>query len=257
MRVVRNFCLYRRRGVPAAFVPDERLFPPEHQVIRPHLFTEAEVLRLLDLVKALPPARTSPVRRDNLHLAIVILYTTGLRLGELVRLTLRDYDPRSQTLLIRDSEFHKSRLVPLSMDGVGEIDRYLAVRQIRQLAISPDSPLLWHYTRRGTAYTCAGLGHAMRPILRAAQSKRRPGVCPAFMTFVTPLRSRRCCAGTAPVSTSMPSCHCWQTYMGHVSIVSTEYYLQFVEPLATLASERFARHCGALVTSAPSGGGVR
>jgi integrase/recombinase XerD len=32
------------------------------------------------------------------------------------------------------------------------------------------------------------------------------------------------------------------TYMGHVSIVSTEYYLQFVEPLATLASERFARY---------------
>jgi hypothetical protein len=35
MRVVRNFCVYRGRGVPAAFVPDERLFPPEHQVIRP------------------------------------------------------------------------------------------------------------------------------------------------------------------------------------------------------------------------------
>jgi integrase/recombinase XerD len=46
------------------------------------------------------------------------------------------------------------------------------------------------------------------------------------------------------------------TYMGHVSIVSTEYYLQFVEPLATLASERFARQCGALVT-APAHGGAR
>jgi integrase/recombinase XerD len=90
MRVVRNFCLYRRRGVPTAFVPDKRLFPPEHQVVRPHLFTEAEVLRLLDLVNALPPAPTSPLRRENLHLAIVILYTTGLRLGELVRLVLRD-----------------------------------------------------------------------------------------------------------------------------------------------------------------------
>ena len=81
MQVVRNFCLYRRRGLPEAFVPDERLFPSEHQVIRPHLFTEAEVLRLLELVAALPPAPTSPLRRENLRLAIVILYTTGLRLG--------------------------------------------------------------------------------------------------------------------------------------------------------------------------------
>jgi integrase/recombinase XerD len=168
MQVVLNFCRYKRRRVPAAFLPDERLFPPDHQVVRPHLFTEAEVLRLLDLVNALPHAPTSPLRRENLHLAIVILYMTGLRLGELVRLTVGDYDPPSQTLLIRDSKFHKSRLVPLSTDGAREVDGYLAVRRTRQLAISPDSPLLWHHTRRGTAYTCAGLGNAMRPLLRAA-----------------------------------------------------------------------------------------
>jgi len=47
------------------------------------------------------------------------------------------------------------------------------------------------------------------------------------------------------------------TYLGHVSIVSTEYYLQFVEPLATLASERFARQCGALVTAPAARGGAR
>jgi integrase/recombinase XerD len=142
MQVVRNFCLYRRRHMPAAFVPNDRLFPPEHQVIRPHLFTEAEVLRVLDLVNALPPAPTSPLRRQNLRLAIVILYTTGLRLGELVRLVLGDYDPRARTLLIRDSKFHKSRLVPLSLDSASEFDRYLSIRRTRQLAVSPDSALL-------------------------------------------------------------------------------------------------------------------
>jgi integrase/recombinase XerD len=60
------------------------------------------------------------------------------------------------------------------------------------------------------------------------------------------------CAG-ADVNVKLPLL---ATYMGHVSIVSTEYYLQFVEPLATFASERFARHCGALVT-APVRGGAR
>jgi integrase/recombinase XerD len=37
------------------------------------------------------------------------------------------------------------------------------------------------------------------------------------------------------------------TYMGHVSIVSTAYYLAFVEPLRALASARFAQRCGALI----------
>jgi integrase/recombinase XerD len=47
------------------------------------------------------------------------------------------------------------------------------------------------------------------------------------------------------------------TYMGHVSIVSTAYYLQFVEPLAAAASERFASHCGALVTTRLTHGDAR
>ena len=81
MREVRNFCLYRRRYEAAGFLPDLRLFPPRHQVVRPHLFTNAEVLRLLSAINALPAAPTSPFRRENLRLAIVLLYTTGLRQG--------------------------------------------------------------------------------------------------------------------------------------------------------------------------------
>jgi non-ribosomal peptide synthetase component F len=36
----------------------------------------------------------------------------------------------------------------------------------------------------------------------------------AFMTFVTPLRSRRCCVGTAPAPMSTPSCRCWRLTWG-------------------------------------------
>ena len=46
-------------------------------------------------------------------------------------------------------------------------------------------------------------------------------------------------------------------YMGHVSIVSTAYYLQFVEPLATVASARFADHCGELIMGPTGAGGAR
>src|ERR1700730_2816253 len=72
MRVVRNFCLYRRRSEPARFLPDARLFPPLHQVVRPHLFTNEEVVRLLAIISELPAARTSPFRRENLRLAVAL-----------------------------------------------------------------------------------------------------------------------------------------------------------------------------------------
>ena len=46
-------------------------------------------------------------------------------------------------------------------------------------------------------------------------------------------------------------------YMGHVSIVSTAHYLQFIDPLAAAASSRFADHCGDLVTGPATAGGAR
>jgi len=168
------------------------------------------------------------------------LYTTGLRLGELVRLKWRDYDPHERTLLIRDSKFHKSRLVPVSVDSAREVDQHLAVRRIRQLAVSPDSALLWHHTRRGTAHTGTGLSHAIRPRLRAAQICTETGRVPRLHdfrhTFAIQALLRWYRAG-ADVDAKLPLL---ATYMGHVSIVSTEYYLQFVEPLATFASTPFA-----------------
>lgn len=38
------------------------------------------------------------------------------------------------------------------------------------------------------------------------------------------------------------------TYLGHVSIVSTQRYLHFIEDVAASASARFAQRCGRLVT---------
>jgi hypothetical protein len=41
-------------------------------------------------------------------------------------------------------------------------------------------------------------------------------------------------------------------YMGHVSIVSTAYYLHFIPEIATLASNRFARRFSHLIDSGGS-----
>ncbi len=45
------------------------------------------------------------------------------------------------------------------------------------------------------------------------------------------------------------------TYMGHVSIVSTERYLHFVDELAVHASDRFNAHYGDVIVALPKGQG--
>jgi hypothetical protein len=76
------------------------------------------------------------------------------------------------------------------------------------------------------------------------------------MIFAIHSHSKHCCDGIAvvDVQAKLPLL---ATYMGHVSIASTEYYLKFVEPLGVSASDRFARHCGDLVTTRISTGGER
>lgn len=123
MRIVRNFCLYRQRTCPNSFVPNADLFPARHQAIRPYVFSDRDIMQLLRTCTMLSPTPRSPLRPHVYRLAVVLLYTTGLRRGELIRLTLTDYDSRTRTLHVRESKFHKSRYVPLSYDANQEIQR--------------------------------------------------------------------------------------------------------------------------------------
>jgi integrase/recombinase XerD len=254
MRHVRNLCLYGQRREPVCFVPDERLFPPLHQKIRPHIFTDAQVVQLLAVARTLTRTPNSPLCPENTRLAIVLLYTTGLRRGELVRLTVGDYDPHQRILVIRESKFHKSRLVPLSADASREIDHLLEIRRRQRFPVGADSPLLWHRSRN---YSGGGIGETMRALFGKAGIRTSSGRLPRTHDFrhgfALAVLLRWYSAGV-DVQTKLPSL---ATYMGHVSIVSTAYYLQFVEPLAAAASARFAKHCGALITLERTSGGAR
>ena len=247
MRMVRNLCLYRRRSEPGCFVPDSSQFPLSHQPLSPHIFSEAEIARLVHAAGSLAPAPRAPLRSQAFRLAIVLLYTTGMRRGEIVRLTLGDYDPGECTLLIRESKFHKSRLLPLSRDGVREINGYLEARRTHQRSVAAEQPLLWNPYHGGNGYSESGFAQVMRALFRAAQIYTATGALPRVHdirhTFAVHALVRWYRSGV-DVGAKLPFL---AAYMGHVSIASTEYYLHFVDELAAAASDRFAWHCGALV----------
>jgi integrase/recombinase XerD len=253
MRVVRNLCLYRRRTEPSCFVPDEALFPTPHQYVKPYIFTEAEIARLLSVTRQLLVRPSYPLRQQAFRLALVLLYTTGLRRGELLRMSLADYDRNAQTLLVRASKFHKSRYLPLASDACQEVERYLRARRAHEGAGSPDAPLLWNGSSTGRSYTGVGFGRVFRMLLRMAAIHKPNGLLPRVHdvrhSFAVNALLRWYRSGT-DVQAKLPLL---ATYMGHVSIASTLHYLSFIEPLATCASARFAECYGAAITSLPRG----
>jgi site-specific recombinase XerD len=96
------------RGVP---------LPKRHGLPRP--LGERAVARML----ATPKRGSVYGVRDRALLEL--LYGTGLRLSECVRLDLRDLDLDSGTLLVRDGKGKKDRYVPLAGEALRAVDRYL------------------------------------------------------------------------------------------------------------------------------------
>ena len=252
MRVVRNLCIYRQRTSPGCFSPDPSQFPPLHQPIRPHIFTEAEILGLLRVADALVPTAAAPLRPRAFRLAVVLLYTTGMRRGEILRLTVADYDHREGSLLVRESKFHKSRLLPLSSDGVREVEGYLEAHRGCGLPLSAEQPLFWNRRRGGKAYTEGGFRQGVRLLLRGAGIRTATGKLPRVHdfrhTFAVHALLRWYRAGV-DVQTKLPYL---AAYMGHVSIASTQYYLRFIDEVVGTAADLFARRYSALVTALPA-----
>lgn len=239
--VVRKFCLYRQRTEPRCFVPAP-VFTKARPYIEPVLITEAQIASMLDVAHGLRKSSTSPLRSAVMRFAIVLLYTAGLRRGEIVRLRLADVDEQTGVLRISESKFHRSRLVPLSRDAHRELRQYLRRRLVEPYDRRPVAPLLCntHYgSCRG--YTGAGLAQGLTKIFVQADVRdaegRRPRVHDARHSFALQALAR-CYRRGDDVQTQLPRL---ALYMGHVSIVSTAYYLRFIPEIARLASERFGK----------------
>lgn len=247
MLEVHAFCLYRRRTEPECFLPDPRTFPPYHQRIRPHIFTESEVARLLDAASRLNRNLSTPLRPELTRLAIVLLFTTGIRRGELLNLVEGDYNRQQATLHIRATKFYKARLLPIHEGIADEIDTYLCARARLKLPSSPSTPLIWNAIRGGRAYTGTGLSYCIKPLLEECGIKASNGFTPRIHdfrhSFAVNALLRWYRAGT-DVDAKLPLL---ATYLGHGSALSTHHYLHFIEPMRVAASERFARLYGTLV----------
>lgn len=211
MLVVRKFCLYLRRSRPHSFVPDPLTFPSNHQQPTPYIFSESDIARILSATQHLCTYRRCPLRSQTLRIAILLLYTTGLRRGELLRLKLGDFNSAEATLLIQDTKFHKSRIIPLSPSVAAEIEGYLTLRHENRLPLEITSPLVWNQSGgpEGRGYTATGLASNWTGLCLSLGILTRKGRPPRIHdSQATHLRSMFCSGGIRQGRMSRPSFPC-------------------------------------------------
>ena len=238
-RAVYNFCHYRRRRDADCFLPDpDSLARPGPRPL-PIIIERAQIVQLLHYVSMLRPKSHETLRPAILRMAIILLYTTGLRRGELVRLTLADVDTQRGVFFIRESKCHKSRWVPLSSSVCVELRTFINLRRQAGIDSRNNSPLICK--SRGGAYSNDGFCNSVKTVLIAADIKDHRGYYPRVQDFrhsfaVTALL--RWYENNADVQVNLPKL---ALYMGHVSIISTAYYLRWMPAVIAHASKRFER----------------
>lgn len=127
---LRSFFKYLRRRNLVASNPALAIVTPRAGTRLPQYLDEQAVTELLTL-----PDRTT--RKGRCEAAILeFFYGTGIRLGELVRLTVGDLDARNGTVRIR-GKGRKERIVPVGRKALEAVSEHLRDRGTQE----PSSPL--------------------------------------------------------------------------------------------------------------------
>lgn len=237
--VVRQLCLFRRRSDPYGFVPDHAVAPVKESVFVPYIFSHEEVLALVN-------AATQHEGRNMwgamLRALTLVLYCTGMRLGEAVRLHLLDVDLRTAVLTVQPSK-GRSRILPIRDDLVAELRQYLQQRAEILATNDAVDPAALFIRRDGSALTVRSASLALRCLLRdlgLKPSRGRAGARPyEFRHAFAVHRLTAWAVEGTDVHLKLP----WlSAYLGHQNILGTEVYLKATPELLELASQRFEKH---------------
>jgi integrase/recombinase XerD len=237
--VVRQLCLYRRRRDPSSYVPEHALAPVKESVFLPYIFSHDEVRRIL-VAAGSHDGRF--IWALMLRTLILLLYCTGLRLGEAVRLHMSDIDLDGGTLMIQRSK-GRSRIVAIRPDLIAELRSYTTVRQRLLRQRRRADPTTFFLRLDASPLTIPSASNAIRRLLRQLGIKPaggRVGARPYEFRHAFAVHRLMAWANDGvDIHTRLPLL---SAYLGHQNIIGTEVYLRATPQLLELASTRFEQY---------------
>lgn len=235
LAAVRQFCLFRQRYEPGGFVPDGEWGPQTGQSqFLPCPLGPRQVAELIGRTREL---QDLPLRRSGMRALICVRDSTGLRLGEALRLRWADIDQQARCFFIRMSK-GRSRWVPFRADLRKAIEKYAQDRR-RYVGESPESFLFCRAD--GSAYSLLSASGTIRQLMRPAgfqPAQGRVGPRPHDLRHgFARERLRLWYQSGADRRRRLPDL---SVYLGHQNLLGTEVYLKATPELLVVASRRMA-----------------
>ena len=232
LSVVRGFARYLAFVDERTEVPPADLLPEGSHRASPYLYSEAEVCSLMAAAGVFP----SPLRKATFSTIVGLLYVSGMRVGEALRLDRDDVDLEACFVLVRRSKFNKSRELPVHTSTALALRSYAELRD--SVFPCPRSDAFF-VSLAGTRLLYCNFHFAFLAMVSAAGLSRRSRACRprphdlrhsfAVSTLVAWYRDG------ADVEARLPQL---STYLGHVHPGNTYWYLSAAPELLGLAAAR-------------------
>ncbi|MFQ5512722.1 MAG: tyrosine-type recombinase/integrase [Candidatus Krumholzibacteriia bacterium] len=213
----------------------------------PYIFDLPQACRLVEVAAGLPDNARATLRGPTYATIFALLYGLGLRVGEVARLTRADVDLDRQLLVVRQTKFAKTRLVPFGPRMAARIGAFIGRREQSTGPLLPDRPVFSFSAGRPVhPGTISQTFHALVPRLRLDV---RPGVAPPRLhdlrhSFAVGTLLRWYRSGAYPAARLIHL----STFLGHVDPASTAVYLTLTAELLEAAGYRFGRFAAPLST---------
>lgn len=233
---VRGFARYLATIDPTTEIPPAGQFGKQRRRT-PYIYSSDEIARLLGAAGRLRP----PLRAATYPALLGLLASSGLRIGEAVRLTDPDVDLNTGVLTVRHTKFDRHRLVPLHPSVTAALADYTSRRD--RLAPTGRADALFVSTT-GRALSTKLVNSTFGFLLASAGLPNTPGQRPrvhdlrhamVVNTLIDWQRDGVDIAARLPVLS---------TYLGHVSPASTYWYFSAVPELMRLAAAGLDRQPG-------------
>lgn len=237
LSMVRRFAAYLSAVDPRTEVPNQNLLPYKSGRRTPHLYRDEDVLRLIDAAWQIYPAHE--LKGAACATLFGLLAVTGMRIGEALGLDRADVDLDLGLVTVRRAKGNKSRLVPLHASTQQALRRYAAMRD--GVHTRPESPSFF-VSERGTRLIHGTVNRwfllvACRVGLRKPGDRRGPRAHDLRHHFAIRTMLRWYQSNT-DVEVHLPDL---STYLGHVNVSDTYWYLSAVPELLMLATLRWQR----------------
>lgn len=234
LSLIRGFARYRSATDPRTQIPAAGILPYRPQRAAPYLYSDTEIEQLLQAAAQLPSP--TGLRAHTYVAAFGLLAVTGLRVAELVALDDQDTDLTRGHVTIRRGKFGKSRLLPVHPTTQQALRHYVAARdrcypipQSPSFLVSEQGARLTHWSVRATFVALS------RQIgLRGPADSYGPRLHDLRHRFAVEALLRWYRQG-ADVERHLPEL---STYLGHVKVADTYWYLSATPELLQLALDR-------------------